>query len=80
MFRPASGGSSSTKDQHTVERNCIGFSGRGEVSGLHVLLAVGRCPNTDDLGLTEADIAVDKRGLHCRWMTSCTRASRESGR
>ncbi len=55
---------------------CIGFSRRGgdilahidctsgdpEVSGSHVLLAVGRRPNTDDLGLTEAGVAVDKRG------------------
>ena len=55
---------------------CIGFSKRGddilahvdcvigdpEVSGSHVLLAVGRRPNTDDLGLTEAGVAVDKRG------------------
>jgi pyruvate/2-oxoglutarate dehydrogenase complex dihydrolipoamide dehydrogenase (E3) component len=55
---------------------CIGFSRRGEdilaqvecasgdpeVSGSHVLLAVGRRPNTDDLGLTEAGVVVDKRG------------------
>jgi pyruvate/2-oxoglutarate dehydrogenase complex dihydrolipoamide dehydrogenase (E3) component len=32
------------------------------VSGSHVLLAVGRVPNTDDLGLTEAGIEVDARG------------------
>jgi pyruvate/2-oxoglutarate dehydrogenase complex dihydrolipoamide dehydrogenase (E3) component len=55
---------------------CIGFSKRGEdilahvecvsgdpeVSGSHILLAVGRRPNTDDLGLTKAGVAVDKRG------------------
>jgi pyruvate/2-oxoglutarate dehydrogenase complex dihydrolipoamide dehydrogenase (E3) component len=55
---------------------CIGFSKRGdeilahvecasgdpEVNGSHVLLAVGRRPNTDDLGLTKAGVAVDKRG------------------
>jgi len=55
---------------------CIGFSKRGddvlarvdcvegdpEVSGSHVLLAVGRRPNTDDLGLEKAGVAVDKRG------------------
>jgi pyruvate/2-oxoglutarate dehydrogenase complex dihydrolipoamide dehydrogenase (E3) component len=55
---------------------CIGFSRRGEdilahvdcasghpeVSGSHVLPAVGRRPSTDDLGLTEAGVAVDKRG------------------
>jgi len=30
--------------------------------GSHVLLAVGRVPNTDDLGLDKAGIQVDKRG------------------
>jgi pyruvate/2-oxoglutarate dehydrogenase complex dihydrolipoamide dehydrogenase (E3) component len=30
--------------------------------GTHVLLAVGRVPNTDDLGLREAGIATDDRG------------------
>jgi len=59
-----------------LNATCIGFSKRGgeivahvdcvsgdpEVSGSHVLLAVGRRPNTDDLGLTEAGVAVDKRG------------------
>jgi len=33
-----------------------------EVSGTHVLLAVGRVPNTDDLGLDRAGIAIDRRG------------------
>jgi pyruvate/2-oxoglutarate dehydrogenase complex dihydrolipoamide dehydrogenase (E3) component len=37
-------------------------SGDREVVGSHVLLAVGRRPNTDDLGLESAGIAVDKRG------------------
>ncbi len=36
--------------------------GEPEIVGSHVLLAVGRRPNTDDLGLEAADIAVDKRG------------------
>jgi len=59
-----------------LDATCIGFSRRGEdilahvdcasgdpeVSGSHLLLAVGRRPNTDDLGLTEAGVAVDKRG------------------
>jgi pyruvate/2-oxoglutarate dehydrogenase complex dihydrolipoamide dehydrogenase (E3) component len=59
-----------------LNATCIGFSKRGEellaqvdcvsgdpeVSGSHILLAVGRRPNTDDLGLTEAGVAVDKRG------------------
>jgi pyruvate/2-oxoglutarate dehydrogenase complex dihydrolipoamide dehydrogenase (E3) component len=59
-----------------LNATCIGFSKRGEeiltqvdcasgdpeVSGSHVLLAVGRRPNTDDLDLTEAGVAVDRRG------------------
>jgi pyruvate/2-oxoglutarate dehydrogenase complex dihydrolipoamide dehydrogenase (E3) component len=59
-----------------LNATCIGFSRRGkdiltqvdcaggdrEVSGSHVLLAVGRRPNTDDLGLAEAGVVVDKRG------------------
>jgi len=36
--------------------------GPEEVLGSHVLLAVGRRPNTDDLGLDRAAIAVDDRG------------------
>lgn len=33
------------------------------VSGSHLLLAVGRVPNTDDLGLDEAGIDIDDRGM-----------------
>jgi pyruvate/2-oxoglutarate dehydrogenase complex dihydrolipoamide dehydrogenase (E3) component len=36
--------------------------GEPSVRGTHLLLAVGRVPNTDDLGLDMADIATDKRG------------------
>ena len=36
--------------------------GAREVSGSHLLLAVGRRPNTHDLGLAEAGIEVDERG------------------
>lgn len=59
-----------------LDANCIGFakrdgqivtqvdcaSGAREVVGTHVLLAVGRRPNTDDLGLDKAGVTVDKRG------------------
>ncbi|OKO69794.1 mercuric reductase [Bradyrhizobium sp. NAS80.1] len=55
---------------------CIGFrphpdgvavgvdctSGEPVVVGSHVLLAVGRRPNTDDLGLDKAGVALDARG------------------
>ncbi|HJQ56954.1 MAG TPA: FAD-containing oxidoreductase [Vineibacter sp.] len=37
--------------------------GRKEVVGSHLLIAVGRRPNTDDLGLDKAGVAVDKRGF-----------------
>ena len=33
-----------------------------QVIGTHVLVAIGRRPNTDDLGLDKADIATDPRG------------------
>jgi pyruvate/2-oxoglutarate dehydrogenase complex dihydrolipoamide dehydrogenase (E3) component len=36
--------------------------GSPEVSGSHVLLAVGRTPNTHDLGLDLAGVATDERG------------------
>jgi pyruvate/2-oxoglutarate dehydrogenase complex dihydrolipoamide dehydrogenase (E3) component len=36
--------------------------GPPEVIGSHVLLAVGRRPNTDDLGLDKAGVATDKHG------------------
>jgi pyruvate/2-oxoglutarate dehydrogenase complex dihydrolipoamide dehydrogenase (E3) component len=56
---------------------CIAFEKRGgkvavqvdcsssdkTVIGSHVLLAVGRVPNTNDLGLEHAGIGVDKRGF-----------------
>jgi len=37
--------------------------GREREPGTHLLLAVGRVPNTDDLGLDVAAVAVDKRGF-----------------
>ena len=59
-----------------LSAKCIRFEPRGadicvgvdckvdepEIVGSHVLLAVGRRPNTDDLGLEAAGIAIDKRG------------------
>jgi pyruvate/2-oxoglutarate dehydrogenase complex dihydrolipoamide dehydrogenase (E3) component len=40
--------------------NCA--EGEPVITGSHVLLAVGRTPNTQDLGLDRAGIATDKRG------------------
>jgi pyruvate/2-oxoglutarate dehydrogenase complex dihydrolipoamide dehydrogenase (E3) component len=37
-------------------------AGPPEIVGSHILLATGRRPNTDDLGLDKAGVAVDKRG------------------
>ena len=37
-------------------------SGDPEISGSHLLLAAGRRPNTDDLGLEKAGVIQDKRG------------------
>lgn len=59
-----------------VNARCLGFEpapggvrarvdcseGAPEVAGTHVLLAVGRVPNTDDLGLEAAGVEVDERG------------------
>ena len=44
----------------TVGLDCE--DGALEVHGSHVLLAVGRRPNTDDLGLDRAGVATDARG------------------
>jgi len=43
-----------------VSVNCA--EGEPKILGSHVLLAVGREPNTDDLGLERAGVAVDCRG------------------
>jgi pyruvate/2-oxoglutarate dehydrogenase complex dihydrolipoamide dehydrogenase (E3) component len=60
-----------------LHSKCISFTRRGaetvahvdcasgdrEIAGTHVLLAVGRRPNTDDLGLENAGVALDGRGF-----------------
>ena len=46
--------------QIAVKLDCAG--GAREVVGSHLLLAVGRVPNTDDLGLDKAGIKTDARG------------------
>src|SRR5262245_7750842 len=47
-------------DKVAVNVDCS--SGDKSVIGSHALLAVGRVPNTDDLGLDRAGVAVDRRG------------------
>jgi pyruvate/2-oxoglutarate dehydrogenase complex dihydrolipoamide dehydrogenase (E3) component len=43
-----------------VGTNCT--KGKPDIVGSHVLMAVGRVPNTDDLGLKNSGVAVDERG------------------
>jgi len=47
-------------DEVVVEVDCA--AGAPEVSGSHLLLAVGRQPNTDDLDLDKAGVRCDARG------------------
>jgi pyruvate/2-oxoglutarate dehydrogenase complex dihydrolipoamide dehydrogenase (E3) component len=47
-------------DGVAVKVDCT--EGSPEVIGSHVLLAIGRRPNTDDLGLDKANVATDARG------------------
>ena len=48
-------------DEVAVRVSCE--DGAPEVVGSHILIAVGRVPNTDDLGLDKAGIGVDQRGF-----------------
>jgi len=47
-------------DQITVDLDCK--TGGREVAGSHLLLAIGRRPNTDDLGIEKAGLAMDEKG------------------
>lgn len=47
--------------QIQVQLNCE--SGDREISGSHMLVAVGRQPNTDDLALDKAGVETDERGF-----------------
>ena len=51
---------SKRNDETFAQVDCT--SGDPEVSGTHVLLAVGRVPNTDDLGLEKAGLTTDQAG------------------
>jgi pyruvate/2-oxoglutarate dehydrogenase complex dihydrolipoamide dehydrogenase (E3) component len=50
------------RDAADVVVNVTSARGPSKVVGSHLLLAVGRRPNTDDLGLDKAGVAVDARG------------------
>ncbi|WP_297510034.1 FAD-containing oxidoreductase [uncultured Caulobacter sp.] len=51
-----------SKVEEGVQVHVTCEAGAPRVTGSHVLLAVGRRPNTDDLGLEAAGIETDKRG------------------
>jgi pyruvate/2-oxoglutarate dehydrogenase complex dihydrolipoamide dehydrogenase (E3) component len=48
-------------DEIAINVSCE--EGAPEVTGSHILLAVGRVPNTDDLGLDKAGVALGRRGI-----------------
>jgi pyruvate/2-oxoglutarate dehydrogenase complex dihydrolipoamide dehydrogenase (E3) component len=50
------------KEQDGVSVGLECTAGAPREAGSHILLAVGRAPNTDDLGLAAAGIETDKRG------------------
>ncbi len=45
-----------------IQMNVDCTAGSPQIKGSHVLLAVGRRPNTDDLGLDKAGVATDAKG------------------
>ncbi len=51
-----------SKEGATINASLETPKGRDEVTGSHLLLAIGRVPNTDDLGLEAAGVEVDERG------------------
>jgi pyruvate/2-oxoglutarate dehydrogenase complex dihydrolipoamide dehydrogenase (E3) component len=50
------------KEGDGISANLDCANGPPDVMGSHLLLATGRQPNTDDLGLDKAGVVVDKRG------------------
>jgi pyruvate/2-oxoglutarate dehydrogenase complex dihydrolipoamide dehydrogenase (E3) component len=51
------------KSGHHIAMSLVCASGVPQILGSHVLLAVGRRPNSDDLGLDKAGIATDAHGF-----------------
>src|SRR5262249_30022825 len=51
-----------TKRANDVIATAHSAHGVNEIVGTHLLMAAGRRPNTDDLGLEKAGIALDRRG------------------
>jgi pyruvate/2-oxoglutarate dehydrogenase complex dihydrolipoamide dehydrogenase (E3) component len=61
-FRLASKCLSVHRDSDGVKVGVDCAAGAPSITGSHVLLAVGRQPNTDDLGLDRAGVELDERG------------------
>lgn len=51
------------KKGNAIAMSFEGAAGPSSVTGSHLLIATGRGPNTDDLGLDKAGIETDKNGL-----------------
>jgi pyruvate/2-oxoglutarate dehydrogenase complex dihydrolipoamide dehydrogenase (E3) component len=51
------------KRDQAIAISFSGNNGPSAIEGSHILVAVGRRPNTDDLGLDKAGVATDKRGF-----------------
>jgi len=52
-----------TRDGNAIAADVVRGGLASRISGSHLLLAIGRRPNTDDLGLEAAGVAVDGRGF-----------------
>jgi pyruvate/2-oxoglutarate dehydrogenase complex dihydrolipoamide dehydrogenase (E3) component len=51
------------QDAESVTANVQCSVGAPQITGSHVLMAVGRAPNTDDLGLEKAGVETDQAGI-----------------
>src|SRR5262249_40887255 len=52
-----------TREGNAIAVEIVRGGETSRISGSHLLLAIGRRPNTDDLGLEAAGVAVDGRGF-----------------
>jgi pyruvate/2-oxoglutarate dehydrogenase complex dihydrolipoamide dehydrogenase (E3) component len=52
-----------TRDGNAIAADVVRGKVNSRISGSHLLLAIGRRPNTDDLGLEAAGVAMDGRGF-----------------
>lgn len=49
--------------RHSASEVAVTIAGKAEVRGSHLLLALGRSPNTDDLGCDAGGVRLDERGF-----------------